>query len=308
MPVEACSLHLMWSSSMASSDLSELGRWRPAVIALALTSAACAVLFQRPLASTVALARETEDVSLLPAAERAPLLSLGFDAALADILWAKLLIDYGTHLAEKRSFSSIRYAIDMVLALEPGSDRVFRYVDTLVLFQAKKASEDDARYVRRVLEVGIDAQPTNAKRWLAYGTYLAYLAPSFLSDETEIRAWTLRAGEAFAHALELGAGVDDTRAAVSLFERGGADRAQLDYLERAYALASDDDKPALEVRLEKLAARTTLDLIRKHDGGLEDERLAALPGLSPLAYRLLRKAPRPACDAPRQWSTPGCLE
>ncbi len=287
---------------------SELGRGRYVAFAVAGIFATLTVSLQTRLATRVALAHETEDLSLLPAAERAPLLSLGFDGAVADILWAKLLVDFGTHLVEKRRFTAVRQGIETLLALEPGSDRVFRFVDTLVLFQAKKGTEDDARYVRTILERGLDAEPTNAKRWTSYAQYLGYLGPSFLTNEQDISDWQRRAGEAFTRALELGAAVDDTRAAAALFGRAGAVEAERAYLERAYALASDDDKPALEARLAKLSASTMVERVRSHDKAFDDEHAATFPGVSATVYRLLRARDRHDCDAPHQWSSPRCLE
>jgi hypothetical protein len=286
---------------------SELGRGRLAgFAAIALAGAACLAL-QARVAPRAALAKATEDVSLLPAPERASLLALGFDAALADLVWARLLVDYGVHLQEKRRFSGVRPALDTLLALDPSSQRVFRFVDTLVLFQATKGTADDARYVRRVLEAGLDARPTDPARWVAYAQYLAHLGPSFLTDAAEIREWDLRAGEAFTRALELGAAVDATRAAVNIFDRAGAGAAQRAYLERAYALATDDEKPALEARLRKLDAAAAMDRIRRHDEALDRERLERLPALDVATHRLLRRGER-GCTLPAEWSRPECLE
>lgn len=288
---------------MRSSD--ERGRVGP-FVALALAGAACVAL-QARLATRVALARETDDLPLLPAPDRAPLLTLGFDSAFGDVVWARLLVDYGTHLQEHRRFPGVRVALDTLMTLDPASSRVFRFVDTLVLFQAKKGTADDARYVRRVLETGLDARPTEPKRWVSYAQYLAHLGPSFLSDDAEIREWELRAGEAYTRALELGAAVDDTRAAVSLFDRAGATAAQRAYLERAYALATDDEKPILEARLRKLDAASATDRIRQHDESQDRARLAEFPALGTATYRLLRRAER-SCNVPAEWSLPRCQE
>jgi hypothetical protein len=280
---------------------SERGRGRlAALVALTISGAACLAL-QGRIAPRAALAKPIDDVSLLPAPERAALLSLGYVSAFADLVWARLLVDYGTHLQERRRFPGVRPALDTLLALDPASSRVFRFVDTLVLFQAKKGTDDDARYVRRVLEVGLDARPSDAARWVAYAQYLAHLGPSFLDDADEIREWELRAGEAFTRALELGAAVDDTRAAVTILDRAGAGAAQRAYLERAYALATDDEKPAIEARLRKLDAAAATERIRRHDEALERERLERLPALDAAEYRLLRQADRGGA-APAEWS------
>jgi hypothetical protein len=287
---------------------SELGRQRFTVAALLLGAACVTVGLQRTLTAHTPRAAEGDDVSLVPNAERAKLLALGYDAAFADLLWSKLLVDYGTHLVEKRRFPLVRASLEAILALEPNSSRVFRFVDTLVLFQAKKGSADDARYVRGVLERGIDAAPTDPERWISYAQYLAYLGSSFLDDAEEIREWDLRGAEAFARALELGAQVDRTTGALSLFERTGAGAAHRAYLERAFALASDDERPAIEARLRKLTASETMDRVKRHDSALEAARRDELPGLRLTTFRLLRRLDRRGCNLPAEWSSAGCLE
>jgi hypothetical protein len=286
---------------------SELGRARAAAFLILAAAAGACLELQSRVAPRMALAHERDDVSLLPAPERASLVSLGFDAAFADLVWARTLVDYGTHLQERRRFAGVRAALDTLLALDPGSSRVFRFVDTLVLFQAKKGTDDDARYVRRVLEIGLDAEPGVAERWIAYAQYLAHLGPTFLSDPNEIREWELRAGEAFTRALELGAAVDDTRAAVSIFDRAGASAAQRAYLERAYALATDDEKPILEARLRKLDAASATQRIKLHDEALDEAHRRELPGTEPATFRLLRRPPRLG-TSPAEWATAAYLE
>jgi hypothetical protein len=287
---------------------SELGPRRFGVATLLVAAACATIALQRALTAHDARARDGDDVSLVPAAERAQLLAFGYEDAFADILWSKLLVDYGTHLVEKRRFPLVRASVDAILALEPNSARIFRFVDTLVLFQAKKGNADDARYVRSVLERGIDAAPTDPDRWIGYAQYLAYLGPSFLEDADEIREWDLRGAEAFAHALELGAQVERTTGALSLFDRTGAGAAQRAYLERAYALASDDEKPTIEARLQKLAASETLDRVKRHDSALDAARRDQLPGFRLTTFRLLRRSHGSACNLPAEWSKAGCLE
>ena len=134
---------------------SELGPRRFGVATLLVAAACATIALQRALTAHDARARDGDDVSLVPAAERAQLLAFGYEDAFADILWSKLLVDYGTHLVEKRRFPLVRASVDAILALEPNSARIFRFVDTLVLFQAKKGNADDARYVRSVLELSL---------------------------------------------------------------------------------------------------------------------------------------------------------
>ena len=287
---------------------SELGRQRITVAAVLLGAACVALGLQRSLTAHAPGPVEGDDLSLVPAPGRVKLLAFGYESAFADLLWSRLLVDYGTHLVEKRRFPLVRASIEAILALEPNSSRIFRFVDTLVLFQAKKGNADDARYVRSVLERGIDAAPSDSERWIGYAQYLAYLGPSFLENADEIREWDLRGAEAFARALELGAGVERTSGALTLFDRTGARAAHRAYLERAYVLASDDEKPALEARLRKLTASETFDRVKRHDSDLEAALREELPGLPATTFRLLRRSERQGCTLPVEWSRAGCLE
>ena len=46
-------------------------------------------------------------------------MTLGYTAAAVDLLWAKVLVEYGIHHAEKRPFADLEAYLDAILTLEP---------------------------------------------------------------------------------------------------------------------------------------------------------------------------------------------
>ena len=50
-------------------------------------------------------------------------------AAAADAIWAKLIVEYGTHWAEKRPFAEAPRYLDAILALEPTYPLVYKYAE-----------------------------------------------------------------------------------------------------------------------------------------------------------------------------------
>src|SRR5690606_9161983 len=61
----------------------------------------------------------TSDVYPLPSPEQTVVLSLGYRAALADLLYAHVLVSYGLHFREKLLFESVGDYLDTINELDP---------------------------------------------------------------------------------------------------------------------------------------------------------------------------------------------
>ncbi len=91
-----------------------------AAILLMVCGAAAGVAATQPrLANTVHEAKESYDVVVFPPPAQLRAAVLGWDAAAVDMLWAKLLVEYGTHFSEHREFTEIPRYVDAILELEP---------------------------------------------------------------------------------------------------------------------------------------------------------------------------------------------
>jgi len=133
--------------------------------------------------------KETDDVYLFPPPSELRAATLGYIAASTDILWAKLLVEHGTHWAEHRPFPDLNRYLDAINNLDPTFVPFYEFVDTLLCFRPPRGDAEDARAARVYLERGIKVLPYDPEVWLHYGQFIGFLAPSFLTDDVERQAW-----------------------------------------------------------------------------------------------------------------------
>jgi hypothetical protein len=181
-------------------------------------------------------------------------MTLGYRAAAADLLWAKLLLEYGLHWQEKRPFPDVTRYIDGVIALEPDHPTLYEFVDTILVYPPPPGgTEEDARTARRYLARGVEERPYDPAMWLRYGQFLAFLAPSFLKNEKEIDRWRVDGATAITRAVELGTDAQRSLAATSILDRAGEREATIAHLESTYAMTDDPDmREQILLRLGKL--------------------------------------------------------
>jgi hypothetical protein len=203
---------------------------------LLIAVAAAGVAYTQPrVARTAYDVKEGEDVYRFPPPAQLRDAVLGWDAATVDLLWAGLLVDYGTHWSEHRDFTTIPQYVDAILELEPTYQPLYRYIDTLLAYRPMLGTEHDAKLARAYLERGTRERPDDAKLWNQYGQFLAFIGPSFLHDDAEKDAWRRDGAEAIGHAVEVGGDADRVLAAATMLTKAGSRAAAVRYLEHAYA-------------------------------------------------------------------------
>jgi hypothetical protein len=236
--------------------------------------------------------KEVDDVYPFPEPKQLKKLAIGYESALADMLWAKLLVEYGTHWNEKREFLIIPKYLDAILELEPGYEEVFKYADTLLVYRPLRGTEADARLARAYLERGTRERPYDPNTWKQYGHYVAFLARSFLTSSAEIEAWRAEGARAMLRSVELGGGAADAQAALSMLTRGGETKATIAALRRAYAITEDPaQREWIERNLAALEARKERDDDERAIKGVEKLWRSQAPHLSRTAFLLMWPVP-----------------
>jgi len=267
---------------------------------LLLVGALAGIAGMQPwLAKTAHAVREQSDVYPFPPPAQLHAATLGWDAAAADLLWSKLLVEYGTHWSEHRDFEDVPNYVDAILELVPGYEPVYRYVDTMLAYRPLHGTEADARKARAYLERGTRERPQDSALWMRYGEFLAYLAPSFLHDEAERDAWRTEGAAAVSHAVELGGDADRAISAAALLTRAGQSDAAIRSLERAYAFTEHPSMSAAHEaigrKLQALNASRALDAERAAKRAVDARWRRELPFLTRDQYLLLG----PTVDAAR---------
>jgi hypothetical protein len=257
-----------------------------------MACAAAGVAATQPrLATTVHDAKETYDIVVFPPPAQLRAALLGWDAAAVDMLWAKLLVEYGMHFSEHREFTEIPRYVDAVLELEPDYQPLYKYVDTMLAYRPMQGTEGDVRMARAYLERGTRELPQDWRMWLRYGQFIAFIAPSFLKDPRDTQAWRRDGADAIEHAVELGAEPDASLAATSILSRAGATREAIRYLENAYAFTEHPSMrevhEAIGKRLEALSSVSMRDAADSTKRALDARWVRELPMVSRDHYLLL---------------------
>jgi hypothetical protein len=265
-------------------------------------------LVQPDLAAKTHKVRQRDDAFLLPPPAQLRAMTLGYRAAGADLVWAKLILEYGLHWQEKRSFPDVTRYIDGVIALEPDFAPLSEFVDTILVYPPPPGgTEEDARTARRYLEEGTRARPYDPAVWLRYGQFLAFLAPSFLKNEQEIEHWRVEGATAIIHAVELGSDAQRSLAATSILDRAGERSATISHLERTYAMTDDPDmREQILLRLVKLKGTTEAE---QAIGVVDREWRSTYQFLSRGQLLLIgpRRSPT-ACAGPASYGIRGCAK
>ena len=124
----------------------------------------------------------TSDDYLLPSTEQTLTASLGYRAALADLIYAHVLVSYGIHFQEKHNFEFVGNYLDTINALDPQFRDPYRYADTLLTIQPAPVTEASYEKAREILNRGLKVLPYDTELWNSAGQFLAYIAaPQLLS-------------------------------------------------------------------------------------------------------------------------------
>jgi len=210
------------------------------------------------LAETHKRVKDTGNVYLLPPPSQVKALSLGYDAAVADMLWAHTLVAQGIHLQERRRFTNITRLYDAINELDPTWRTPYRLADALITLQSAAIGFEEVSATRRILERGIQNRPLDAELWLNLGQFVAFIAPSsYLDDHPElIPTWRDEGLRYLERAAELGAQSHigwQALGGASRLAREGKRDAAIRYYERQYAVAEDPElRRTIERHLRKL--------------------------------------------------------
>lgn len=236
------------------------------VARLVLLWAAAAVilaLVRQPAADTHHRVKETSDVYSLPPPEEMVVMSLGHRAAVADYLWATVLVEQGLHTQEKRRYENLPYLIETINALDPTFRDPYLLIEALTVFQVNGVPEDDIRRAREVLERGVRNLPNDPEMLTAAGSFIGLMAPSsYLSDPAEKERWTVDGAAYLARAAELG---DDKKSigwqalgGFNLLRKTGRNREAIKFLQNALAGTDDEElRQRIKNTLDKLAETDT---------------------------------------------------
>jgi hypothetical protein len=175
-------------------------------LALVVVAVVCVRAVRSDLFDTNADINDKHDVYFLPAPEQVRLMSLGYQHALADVLWAHVMVSQGLHTFERRRFENLLLLYDAINELDPTWRTPYLMADALITFQSNQTPYEEIVRAREILERGAKQRPYDALIWLNLGQFVSFVAPSsYLDDRPDVAARWRREGVAYLQrAAELG--------------------------------------------------------------------------------------------------------
>lgn len=221
-----------------------------------------------PLAKDFHGLRMRADVYALPPVDQTYVASLGYRSALADLILGHVLVSYGLHFQERRLFEYVGDYLETIIRLDPKFRTPYMLADTLLTLEPEAPPQEFYRRARSIQEQGLREFPGDQELWNTSGQFLAYLAPSYLTDPAEKAEFRRTGAQRLMRACEL-IGSNDLVpyhciTAANLLSEQGNREAMRQFLER---MANTSDDP----HIQELAS----GYLRKVIGAEEAERAAA---------------------------------
>lgn len=250
-----------------------------------------------------------EDIYYLPPDRWLTVLSLGHDAALADLIWMRALVYYGDEFMHR---GQVRFVFDYASAIEtldPQFNALYHWVGTAGMYRPERVSTEDIERTIEFMERGLERFPDDGElAWEIGAAYVFELAPQ-VDDPQEKDRIRERGVPYLVRATRLGAAPEwATLTNASLLERIGRSDQAANHLEEMYLAVDDPDLRArIGRRIEELRERARADAFMAAARELEERRRASYPYLPPGLFLLVGERGVVDLEAPIREGVPAAL-
>jgi hypothetical protein len=245
--------------------LSDKGR----AIVLLVIAAECIYSVRARVADAHAHAKETSDINLLPPPKEVVIMSMGYRAALADVLWSQVLVGQGLRTMDRRRYGTVADMIDTINELDPEFRVPYLWSDALINLQVTEGQREDIERTRMILERGTRNRPLDAEIWRTAGQFIAFTGPgTFIKDPVERDAWRRDGARMLAKAAEIGGDVGQAGwSAVSsagILNRQGERDAAIRLIQRTLAVTDDEElRERLQLQLRSLVGEAQVEAYKR---------------------------------------------
>jgi hypothetical protein len=265
---------------------------------LALVAALVLVLVPLRFAARTHAAQHTtyEDLYYLPPAQWLPVLSLGHNVALADLLWIRSLVYVGDEYGDRGAMRHIFDYTETMLTLDPEFEAAYHWIATMGLYQPGGIERADLLTTVSLLERGVERVPESARLQWDLGATLTFESAPYAENDAERDEWRLRGIEHLMIATRRGAAPPwMVLSNTSMLLRVGASEQALAHLEEMYAAVDDEETRAtIAARIAELRGESHAEAFVEESDAIEEARAHAFPYIHPHLYFLL--GPRPPID------------
>jgi hypothetical protein len=282
-----------------------------AVFVIALVRSSAAERFRK--------AGRSVDVYPLPPPRETVTASLGYRAALADALFAYVLVQFGIHSGEHRRLEFVGEYVDTINTLDPAFREPYKFADSF-LVTTPPIELKDWQKAREIFRRGLQNRPYDTELWNSAGQFLAFWAPPYLPTAELKREFRLEGARVMARACELASDNGNIpygcASAQSIFNDAGEREAGIDAARRLLEVTDDPELEKLTLGyLRKKFDERAADDAERVKGLFRDEWMSDLPFVSknkllvvgphllPAACAGVDRAEAPECAATwRSWA------
>ncbi|HKE15844.1 MAG TPA: hypothetical protein VKB80_13300 [Kofleriaceae bacterium] len=221
---------------------------------------------------------------------------------LADLLWSRLLVYYGSNWGGDGDLSQMEEFIDDLVALTPRFKPLYEWAAYAVTYRTGTASQEEFRSSIRYLEKGMEEFPEEYKYpWIA-GT--RYYFDLWSPDATVKRRYRERGAELIERAMTApNAPQDLATTAANMRSKLGQTQRALESLRQMVMSTEDEQARSTMLRRLRVVDPGLADELERAARSLEDDWLHHMPMVPIDFYFMLGSKPSPVIDF-RRLATP----
>ena len=241
-----------------------------------------------------------EDTYYLPPNDWLSVFSLGWDEALADLIWMRALVYYGEEMRQDGAVQFVFRYGEAIEALDPEFVAVYRWVGVAGLYRPHAITVEDIEHTVRFMQRGAERHPNDGELIWDIGAILAYELPPVLADEEASDLARERALPFLTRAARLGAAPAwATLTNAAMLARVGRTDLAARHLEEMYDQADDPQtRSRIAARIRQLRTQAEAEAFLAAMEQLEQERRDSFPYVGPSLFLLLGERPVLDLDAP----------
>lgn len=238
-------------------------------------------------------AQRYEDVYYLPPTEWLRVFSLGYDEALADLIWMRALVYFGEEFQHAGALHYVFEYAEAIEALDPRFLEVYRWLGMAGLYRPQAITPEDVERSVAFMERGARIFPEDGKLAWNIGAALVFELPPLLDDDAAIRRAQARGVPYLMTALRLGAAPEWAALTnASVLAQIGRQEQAARHLEEMYLATDDPDvREQIAARIRELRERAEADAFLAAMRELDEERRRDFPYVSPSMHLLLGDRP-----------------
>ena len=262
---------------------------RAVLVAVALGVGVVASTVRGPLASERASMPDDADVLYVPESQYLRPMSLGYDEALADLLWVRALVFTGASLGSTDVAAVERYA-NAIAGLAPRFPRVYQWGGVTAVYSGAAVDRNAVDIGIRIYRAGVEEFPEDHTLLHGLGMLLIHQVPSTPGYTEEERAAAKQEGmRLIRQAAAFGADPLVRQYAATLVSEHAEAALARQFLETELAQAQDADyRRMLRKKLRDIGAGASVETVERIRESFLSNHLAEAPYVPDTVFTLVR--------------------